>query len=89
MNPFEEERSRKINNLSYFFPEAIEIDAAKVFDIGKPQYDSRQVCVDKICSWVRRCGNDSNTTKWSYIAQRPQQGTIWVSSDQTLSVAFE
>ena len=65
MNPLiEEERLRKINNLSYFFPEAIETDAAKVFDIGKPQYD-RFVWTRFVIGSKDVVGKDSNTTKWS------------------------
>lgn len=40
MNPFKEERLKKLNNLSFLYPQTIERDAAKVFEIGKSQYSN-------------------------------------------------
>ena len=44
MNPFTEDQLRKINNLSCFFPDAIQKDVVTVFNIGKSQY-MRTMCI--------------------------------------------
>ena len=38
MDPFNQERMRKLNNLSFVYLQTIERDAVKVFETGKVQY---------------------------------------------------